>query len=103
MAPLDIGGGTSVKVLEAMAHGVPVVSTSIGARGLGLRDGLHLRIADSNQEFAQACVRLMTDSASAEALAKAGADEVNRRFSWEAVGVEARAGIYDLLGRKERG
>jgi polysaccharide biosynthesis protein PslH len=102
VAPLDIGGGTSIKVLEALAHGVPVVATSVGARGLGLRNGVHLEIADSNQDFARACVDLMTDRSYAQALAEAGAEEVNRRFCWEAIGVEARAALHGLVGRGRR-
>jgi len=99
VAPLGHGSGTSIKVLEALAHGVPIVATPMGARGLGLHDGVHIRVAENNQDFAAACVALMTDSAYAEGLAKAGVEEVNRRFSWEAVGVEARRALSGLLGR----
>ncbi len=58
VVPIRFGSGTRLKILEAFAHRVPVVSTSIGAEGLGAEDGVHLLIADSPAEFAAACRRL---------------------------------------------
>lgn len=59
--PLLSGGGVRVKILEAMAMGVPVVSTTIGCEGLDVRNGEHLLIADTPQEFALACARVLQD------------------------------------------
>ncbi len=59
--PIRFGGGTRIKILEAFAHRIPVVSTSIGAYGLDVVDGRHLRIADSPDDFADACASLLTD------------------------------------------
>lgn len=67
--PLLSGGGVRVKILEAMAAGVPVVSTTIGCEGLDVRDGEHLLIADTPTTFAQACATLLADSALAQRLA----------------------------------
>lgn len=55
VVPLRAGGGTRIKILEAVAHGVPVVSTRMGAEGLGFREGEHLLLADSPADFAAAC------------------------------------------------
>lgn len=55
VAPLRAGGGTRIKILEAIAFGVPVVSTTLGAEGLPLRHPDHLLLADTPEEFAQAC------------------------------------------------
>jgi glycosyltransferase involved in cell wall biosynthesis len=69
VVPLRAGSGTRIKILEAFRFGVPVVSTSIGAEGLGAQDGVHLLIADTPEEFAAACLRLIEDDALAAALA----------------------------------
>lgn len=61
VVPLRYGSGTRVKILEAFAQRIPVVSTSMGAEGLGAVDGVHLLIADSVPELARACCRLLTD------------------------------------------
>jgi glycosyltransferase involved in cell wall biosynthesis len=55
VVPIRFGSGTRLKILEAFAHRVPVVSTSIGAEGIDAEDGVHLLIADSPAEFAAAC------------------------------------------------
>ena len=68
--PLLSGGGVRVKILEAMASGVPVVSTSVGCEGLAVRDGDHLLIADAPSSFAQACARLLGDPSLARRLAE---------------------------------
>ncbi len=61
VVPLRSGSGTRLKILEAFAQRIPVVSTSLGAEGLGAVDGVHLLIADSVAELAGACHRLLTD------------------------------------------
>jgi glycosyltransferase involved in cell wall biosynthesis len=61
VVPIRFGGGTRVKVLESWAHGIPVVSTTTGAAGLGARDGEHLLIADDARSFAHACERAADD------------------------------------------
>ncbi|KQC09152.1 MAG: hypothetical protein APR62_03050 [Smithella sp. SDB] len=61
ITPIRGGGGTRIKILEAFAHQVPVVSTSKGAEGLDVENGKHLIIEDDARHFAEACIRLMTD------------------------------------------
>jgi glycosyltransferase involved in cell wall biosynthesis len=73
VVPLRFGGGTRIKILEALAHGVPVVSTSAGAEGLGLRHGEHALIADTADDLAAACVRLLLDREEGARLAAQGA------------------------------
>ncbi len=58
IVPLRHGSGTRLKILEAFANMIPVVSTTIGAAGLDAHDGEHLLIADTPAEFARACTRL---------------------------------------------
>ena len=97
VAPLATGGGTSIKVLESLAHAIPTVASSVAARGLGLVDGKHLRIADTVDEFATACIRLLRHPDEAAALGLAGREEVMRRFSWKTAGVSARDAVRRLL------
>jgi glycosyltransferase involved in cell wall biosynthesis len=63
VVPLRYGSGTRVKIIEAFAHRIPVVSTTIGAEGLGVEDGRHLLVADTAQQLASACARLITEPA----------------------------------------
>jgi glycosyltransferase involved in cell wall biosynthesis len=85
IVPLRIGGGTRLKIFEAMAAGVPVVSTTIGAEGLGTRDGDTIRIADSAEDFAAACIALLDDPAERERLSHRALQMVTERYSWDAV------------------
>lgn len=62
VVPIRAGGGTRIKILEAMSFGTPIVSTTAGAEGLELQDGEQLLIANSAEAFATACMQLMTDS-----------------------------------------
>jgi glycosyltransferase involved in cell wall biosynthesis len=61
--PVRYGSGTRVKILEAFAHGIPVVSTTLGAEGLGVRHGHELLVADQPEAFADACWHVLTDAA----------------------------------------
>jgi glycosyltransferase involved in cell wall biosynthesis len=85
IVPLRVGGGTRLKIFEAMAAGIPVVSTTIGAEGLGARDGDTIRIADAPEDFAAACIALLEDAAEREGLRDRALQMVTEQYSWEAV------------------
>lgn len=68
IAPILFGSGTRIKILEAMAYGRPVVSTTVGAEGMGLQDGRHLLLADTMQDFASAVVRLAVEPTTGRSL-----------------------------------
>lgn len=70
VVPLRAGSGTRIKILEAFRFGVPVVSTSLGASGLEVCDGVHLLIADTPEAFAKACLRVIEDDVLASTLAR---------------------------------
>jgi glycosyltransferase involved in cell wall biosynthesis len=72
VVPLRAGGGTRIKILEAFARQVAVVSTTLGAEGLPVEDGVSVLIGDTPEDFAQACVRLVEDPELARSLAEAG-------------------------------
>jgi polysaccharide biosynthesis protein PslH len=82
IVPLRSGSGVRVKILEAMARGVAVVSTAIGAAGLALRHGEHLLIADTPDEFARAILQLLTNPSRRAALATAARERVLALYDW---------------------
>jgi glycosyltransferase involved in cell wall biosynthesis len=85
VAPVLQGSGTRLKILEAMASGCPVVSTTIGAEGLGAVDGEHVRLADDPQAMAAAILNLLHDPAGAAALATRARTFVEARYDWDAI------------------
>jgi glycosyltransferase involved in cell wall biosynthesis len=86
--PLDAGGGTRIKLLEAFAHGVPVVATTVGAEGVYAQHETHLLIADGEIAFADACSLLLANREYANRLASKARDLVEARYSHD-VGVRA--------------
>jgi sugar transferase (PEP-CTERM/EpsH1 system associated) len=85
VVPLRIGGGTRLKIYEAMAAQTPVVSTTIGAEGLELIAPDQIRLADTPGEFARQCLWLLEDSLLRNRMAAAARAAVASRFSWETV------------------
>jgi sugar transferase (PEP-CTERM/EpsH1 system associated) len=85
VAPLRMGSGTRLKLLEAMAMGRAVVTTTVGAEGIAARDGEHLLLADSAEAFAEKVIRLLTDSARRVALGEAAAALVRANYDWAAI------------------
>jgi glycosyltransferase involved in cell wall biosynthesis len=78
--PLLSGGGVRVKILEAMAMGVPVVSTTVGCEGLDVRHGVHLLIADTPRDFARACATILQDKELAQRLAQNARQLILERY-----------------------
>lgn len=85
VVPLRIGGGTRLKIVEAMAKGKAVVSTSIGAEGLDIVDGTHAIIADTPEEFAAAVADLLAHPERAREIGVAARKLAEERYSWTAV------------------
>ena len=84
VAPIRFGTGTRLKILEAMAAGLPVVSTRVGAAGLDFAAGRDLVLADRPAEFAAACVRLLLDGGARAAIGAAGRAAV-QKYDWAAI------------------
>ncbi len=94
--PLRAGGGTRIKLLEALAHGRPVVTTTIGAEGIAVEHDRHLLIADEPAAFADACLALLRDPPRARQLAAAGWAYVRQHHDQQQVGATL-ASLYTTL------
>jgi len=88
VTPIRQGGGSRLKILEAMALGTPVVSTAKGAEGLDLTPGEEILIADGPAEFAAQVVRLLGDAGLRARLAVHGRRAVEARYDWRAIGAQ---------------
>ncbi len=86
IAPIRQGGGTRLKILEAMALGTPVVSTTKGAEGLNLKNGEHFLCADRPGEFAQAALALLGDARRRSHLAANARRLVEADYDWNRIG-----------------
>lgn len=84
IVPLRIGGGTRLKIYEAMAAGKPVVSTTVGAEGLDVDEGVNIFRADDAQSFADRCLQLLDDPALHARLGSAARSQA-ARFSWDSI------------------
>jgi glycosyltransferase involved in cell wall biosynthesis len=85
VVPLRMGGGVRLKILEALANERPVVSTTLGAEGLGLSPDLHALFADDEASFSAAVIRLLANESEAARLAREGRRTVEERFAWPRV------------------
>jgi glycosyltransferase involved in cell wall biosynthesis len=85
LVPIRVGGGTRLKILEAMALGTPVVTTSKGAEGLDAKHGEHLLIANSPEAFAEAVIRLLQEPGLRQRLADKAYQLVQERYDLAAL------------------
>jgi len=86
IVPLLSGGGTRMKILESMALGTPVVSTSLGAEGLEVEPNKNILIADDPRGLSRAVLRILSEEALREKLSEEGRKLVEERYSWERSG-----------------
>jgi len=85
VVPLRSGGGTRLKILEAMAAGMPVISTSIGAEGLNVTNGDNILLADEPSDFADAVLRVFLDKDLARSLSENGRRLVESQYDWRII------------------
>jgi len=100
VVPLRIGGGTRLKILEALAMEKAIVSTSVGAEGLEVRHGHDILLADNPDAFAQSVDALILDSGQRRRLGKAGRRLVEQRYGWDALADKQWGFIESVLARK---
>ena len=96
VVPLRIGSGTRLKILEALAMGKAIVSTTVGAEGLDLKDGEEIFIADEPIAFADAVTRLLMDSELRRRIGENGRARVERDYDWRSIG-EKLYGVYTKI------
>jgi sugar transferase (PEP-CTERM/EpsH1 system associated) len=97
VVPLKVGGGSRLKILEAMAAGVPVVSTALGAEGLDVHDDADILIADSNEQLAEGIVGLIESKELRQRLSAAGRALVAEHYDWSRLGASLFEIYEDLL------
>jgi len=88
VVPLRSGGGTKLKVLDALAMEIPVVSTNIGAKGISVENGENILLADSPEELANCIMQVLEDKKKADKLIKNGRKLVCEHYSWDVIGEE---------------
>jgi glycosyltransferase involved in cell wall biosynthesis len=96
VVPLRAGGGTRLKILEAMAYGRAVVSTRVGAEGLDVRDGENIFLADTPREFAERVIFLLRNLAARERVARNARRWVETRYTWARAGAQLRQTYREL-------
>ncbi len=102
VVPLRIGGGTRIKIYEAMGMERAVVSTTIGAEGLDVVDGEHILLADVPQSFADAVIALLRAPERAEQIGQRAASHVRAHFGWAAVAEQFADSCVAAASRPDR-
>jgi len=85
VTPLRVGGGSRLKILEALAMGLPVLSTTVGAEGLQLCDGEHLVLRDDPQSFARQAVAMLAEPERYVDMARRGRERVLEQYGWDGI------------------
>lgn len=100
IVPLRVGGGSRLKILEALALEKPVVSTSVGAENLAVTHEQDILLADSPEQFATAVERLLDDRALAARLGAAGRKLVVQRYGWDRLADNLERFLLKLVGER---
>lgn len=98
VAPILTGAGIRVKIIEALAAGKPVVSTSLGHEGLGLEPGRHLLVEDQPERFAAAVANLLAEPDRRAVLAREGRARAERDFDWRTLGRRLESMLTEAVG-----
>lgn len=97
VVPLQSGSGTRLKILDAMAMGIPIVSTSIGAEGLDASSGENILLADTPEEFSSAVLQLLEDEALRKTLTDNARQFVRKRYSWNTIWIDLLAAYRKVV------
>lgn len=85
LSPIRVGGGTSYKIIEAMASGVPVVTTSLGLEGLHAKEGKQALVGESSETLAKQVVKLLSDKKMYNQIAKNAREFIEKNYSWKEI------------------
>jgi glycosyltransferase involved in cell wall biosynthesis len=99
IVPLRVGSGTRLKILEAMAAGVPIISTRLGAEGIDVSHNVHLLIADNGPELVSATEHLLASRETRNRLAQAARNRVIDRYDWSVMGQDLFSLYVSLLSK----
>jgi sugar transferase (PEP-CTERM/EpsH1 system associated) len=102
IVPIRIGGGTRIKIFEAMSMGKAVVSTTVGAEGLPLNDGEHLLLADDPASFARCTLTLLRNPSMRNNLGTAARGLIERKYSWTTVSAGFATVLQDVVKCRTR-
>jgi sugar transferase (PEP-CTERM/EpsH1 system associated) len=102
VCPIRHGGGTRLKILDALAMGVPVIATSFACSGLSLKNGKHVVLAETPDDFVRQIERVLSNATLRVSLAAAGRAIVERTYSWNVIGRSLIA-AYETASRSRRG
>jgi polysaccharide biosynthesis protein PslH len=97
IVPLRIGGGTRLKILEALALKTPVVSTRKGVEGLDLTAGEDLLVGDTPEEFAESVLRMLKSESLRQKLSQQGNESVRRKYDWEIIGEKLNKVLQSMV------
>ncbi len=100
IAPLRVGGGTRLKILDAWAMGMPVIATSVACEGLDAVPGENILVADDVAGFVREVSRVLADPALGARLGAAGRTTVEHAYSWNVLGTKLRGLYHDVLARR---
>lgn len=100
IVPLRIGGGTRLKILDAMAMQKPIVSTVVGAEGLDVSDGKNILLADSAESFADRVLELLNDGELQARLAQNGRTLVEEKYGWDSLAVKLERFLQEVAQRR---
>jgi polysaccharide biosynthesis protein PslH len=100
VVPLNVGGGSRLKILEAMAAGTPVVSTTLGAEGLEVRSGENILIADRKEQLVAAILSVVENESQRRGLQAGGRALISDRYDWSRLGLSLFAAYEELLATR---
>lgn len=96
--PLRIGGGMRLKLVEMMAKGIAIVSTSIGAEGVEVTDGENIVLADEPEQFASAILRLLNSPEECVRIGRNARRLVEKKYSWDTIGDQFFQILQNVVG-----
>ncbi|HET8864928.1 MAG TPA: glycosyltransferase [Gracilimonas sp.] len=99
VVPLRMGGGTRLKVLEALSMKKPVVTTSIGCEGIDVVHNEHVLVADEEKEFAESVIKLLKDNTEVKRLTDNGYDLIQNHYEWKAIGQKMDDAFNSILSK----
>ena len=101
VVPLNVGGGSRLKICEAMAAGIPVISTRLGAEGIDAKDGQSIIFAETADEFCEAIQEIAGDDRKRQHIAAAGWRLVSEKHDWSSLGERLAEMHRNLISERQ--